>query len=104
MPRNVEIKAFVKDLSKVKEIAAKLSGGQSGTVIQQRDIFFNVNAGRLKLRTLGGEPEAQLIYYNRNDQGGPKLSDYHITCLTNHDDLEKTLTPSLGKKGEVLMN
>lgn len=102
MPRNVEIKAYVKDLAKVKEIAASLSGDSTGTVLVQRDTFFNVSSGRLKLRILKDDPEAKLIYYNRNDQGGPKLSDYHITLVKNYVDLEKTLTLALGKKGEVI--
>lgn len=102
MPRNIEIKAYVKDLANVKKIAAELSGDKSGgKLLVQRDTFFNVSQGRLKLRILQDDPEAKLIYYNRNDQGGPKLSDYHITLVKNYDDLEKTLTLALGKKGEV---
>lgn len=51
MPSNVEIKARVKDVERLKTIAAELSGGEAVT-IQQEDTFFNVLNGRLKLRKL----------------------------------------------------
>ena len=101
MPQNVEIKAYVKDMSKFQKIAAELSGDPTGKVLVQRDTFFNVSQGRLKLRVLKDDPEAKLIYYERDDRGGPKLSDYHITQVKNYQDLEKTLTLALGKLGEV---
>ena len=34
---------------------------------------------------------AQLIFYDRPDVDGPKLSDYHITTVKNPDDLKVTL-------------
>ena len=51
MPRNVEIKAKVEDLSQLKTLAQGLSGGQP-TLIEQEDTFFLVPNGRLKLRVL----------------------------------------------------
>jgi adenylate cyclase class IV len=50
MPRNVEIKARVKDLEEVKKIAASLSGSE-GETINQRDVFFKVNSGSFKCFT-----------------------------------------------------
>ena len=44
MPRNVEIKAKVKNLEEVKSAAASLSN-TDGQVILQRDVFFKVDAG-----------------------------------------------------------
>ncbi len=32
--------------------------------------------------------QAQLIFYSRPDQEGPKLSDYHITLIENPADLK----------------
>jgi adenylate cyclase class IV len=46
MPRNVEIKARVKDLDAVKSVAASLSG-TGGEIINQRDIFFRVSSGKI---------------------------------------------------------
>lgn len=51
MPRNIEIKARVKDLEKIKNLAKSLSGS-SGVLIEQEDTFFNAPNGRLKLREL----------------------------------------------------
>lgn len=51
MPSNVEIKARVKDVAKLKEIARSLSG-EKAVVIHQQDTFFHVPEGRLKLRKL----------------------------------------------------
>lgn len=44
MPRNVEIKARVKNLPEVQRVASELSG-TPGQVIGQRDVFFNVQKG-----------------------------------------------------------
>ena len=52
MPRNVEIKARVSDPEKLKQKASELANGEP-TVIIQRDTFFNVPNGRLKLREKG---------------------------------------------------
>ena len=51
MPANVEIKARVQDIEKLKEKATKLSKSE-GQLIVQEDTFFKSNNGRLKLRQL----------------------------------------------------
>lgn len=51
MPRNVEIKAKVDNMEALKRLAEDRSG-QKPTVILQRDTFFKVASGRLKLRFL----------------------------------------------------
>ena len=99
MPRNVEIKASVPDLEAVKTKAAQLSDSQ-GLEICQKDTFFAVAQGRLKLRHLVGQ-DAQLIFYSRNDQEGPKLSDYHIATSNVPDDLSTVLGKAIGIRGEV---
>lgn len=47
--KNVEIKAYVRNLKHLLE-AAKLLGEKEAEIIKQNDVFFNVNQGRLKLR------------------------------------------------------
>jgi len=49
MPRNVEIKARVEDMSKLVEISKQLCG-EEGVEIYQNDTFFVTEKGRLKLR------------------------------------------------------
>jgi len=99
MPNNVEIKAKIDCLETLKKTAALLSG-TDGEVIQQEDTFFNSPNGRLKLRQLQDAP-AQLIYYARPDQSGPKLSSYHITTTTDPENLKQTLALSMGVVGNV---
>lgn len=48
MPSNVEIKAKVEDFVKVVRKAKELSASE-GEVIEQRDVFFIVPHGRLKV-------------------------------------------------------
>lgn len=100
MPSNVEIKAYLKDVKGVCEKASKLCT-EGPMVIKQRDTFFIVNKGRLKLRKIEGGM-AQLIFYDRQDQTGPKFSDYNITEVTDPDSLKETLGKCLGIKGEVI--
>ena len=51
MPKNVEIKANVKDVKKMKVLAEELSLTE-GKLIVQEDTFFLVPNGRLKLREI----------------------------------------------------
>lgn len=51
MPRNIEIKARVQNVTKLHKVAAELSQS-SGVVLQQEDTFFNTPQGRLKLRVI----------------------------------------------------
>ena len=101
MPRNVEIKAKVKDMTQVEAKAASMATEDPATFVQ-RDVFFRCpeQKNRLKLRYLEGKP-AQLIRYSRADQEGPKTSDYDLYHAQDPQQLEKALTSALGTRGEV---
>ena len=99
MPTNIEIKARARDFNAIRSRAKALSEDRE-QVIQQVDTFFNSEKGHLKLRELGRE-RAQLIYYERPDQGGPKRSDYHIFETGDPDNLRTTLSLALGTRGVV---
>ncbi|KAM9334718.1 uncharacterized protein ABDE67_021264 isoform 2-T2 [Symphorus nematophorus] len=99
MPSNVEIKAKVSDLAKFAEKAAQLSQSE-GTIIRQHDTFFNCSRGRLKLRDFMNE-SGQLIFYERPDTDGPKLSRYSISPTSDPPSLRTVLSDALGVKGEV---
>lgn len=49
MPRNVEIKAKIRDITRIISIAKQLCNND-GEILKQEDIFFKVQSGRLKLR------------------------------------------------------
>ncbi|XP_041636984.1 uncharacterized protein LOC121505596 isoform X2 [Cheilinus undulatus] len=99
MPSNVEIKAKVSDPTKFAEKAAQLSQSE-GTIIRQHDTFFNCSQGRLKLRDFMNK-SGQLIFYERPDTDGPKLSRYSISPTNDPPSLRAVLSDALGVKGEV---
>ena len=99
MPANIEIKAHARDFETIRSRAEKLSDSVM-EVIPQEDFFFNVPQGRLKLRILAPD-SAQLIYYTRPDQEGPKRSDYHIAHTSDPDNLKRVLELAYGIRGVV---
>lgn len=99
MPANIEIKARVRDFAYIKSRAEKLSDAPV-EVIPQEDTFFIVPKGRLKLRVLAPD-RAQLIYYTRPDQEGPKRSDYHIAHTPDPENLKRVLEFAYGIRGVV---
>jgi predicted adenylyl cyclase CyaB len=99
MPRNIEIKAYARDFDEIRRCAEALSDIPC-EVIQQEDIFFPVEKGRLKLRILAPD-RGQLIYYNRPDQEGPKLSEYHIAETSDPEGLKSILAQAYGIRGVV---
>jgi len=127
MPANIEIKARVRDFAALRARAEALSNVPV-QVIPQEDTFFNVaqgqpgarqdagqlrwrrhavsiahaphDTGRLKLRVLAAN-RAQLIFYSRPDQSGPKRSDYHIHETADPAGLKNVLALALGVRGVV---
>ena len=99
MGANIEIKARSRDWERQVAAACELAGGP-GEVIEQVDTFFRVPSGRLKLRQLG-ESRGELIFYERRDLPGPKLSEYNITPTATPVPLRNTLARALGVSAEV---
>ncbi|XP_053678682.1 uncharacterized protein LOC128729058 [Anopheles nili] len=101
--RNIELKAKVngeEDFEHRLAIAKKLTGG-TGTLINQKDVFFNVSKGRLKLRYLT-DKKSELISYDRPDVAGPKLSVFSIMNVDDPQLLEKMLAETVGVRGRVI--
>ena len=99
MPSNIEIKARVRDFNEIRRRAEQLSD-RPVEMISQEDIFFHTPQGRLKLRVLS-QDKAQLIYYTRPDQEGPKRSDYHIFLTSDPENLKRVLELAHGIRGIV---
>ncbi len=96
---NIEIKAHCADPRRIEDHLNDLGAGPAGT-FAQKDIYFNVAEGRLKLRQLGPD-EGHLIFYQRPDEAGPKRSDYDIAFTTDPAALEAMLTKVLGTRAVV---
>ncbi|MGA2490340.1 MAG: class IV adenylate cyclase [Anaerolineales bacterium] len=99
MPTNIEIKASIKDFADLRRRAEALSDTPV-QVIPQEDTFFHTPKGRLKLRLLRTD-FAQLVYYDRPDQNGPKRSNYHIYETHDPEGLKTALSLALGVRGVV---
>ncbi len=100
MGQNLEIKARSVDFRKQSEIAKLLSGGEP-EVIHQKDIFFNVSTGRLKLRVFSPD-SAELIFYNRPDQQGPKISQYKISKTIDPEGIKNILKSAYGIRNTLI--
>ena len=96
---NIEIKARYEDAERAEENLNALGAGMAGT-FHQKDTYFNVERGRLKLRELGSG-EGHLIFYLREDVAGPKRSDYEIAKTEDPEALRAILSKIHGTRVEV---
>jgi predicted adenylyl cyclase CyaB len=99
MPTNIEIKAWVSDLPRLR-VAIETLSDTPAEILDQEDIFFQVPTGRLKLRILGAD-SGELILYHREDAPGPKPSRYQIAPTSDPTALKAILTSVLGAIGVV---
>ena len=99
MPRNVEIKARVSDLQRLRALAESITNSPP-QLIEHEDTFFNVPCGRLKLRAFP-DGRGELIFYERPDAPGPKESDYVIFPAPDAAALKAVLSAALGVRAVV---
>ena len=84
MPRNIEIKARVADLDRVRALAGRL-GARSHGVERQTDRYYVLDADRrVKLRVVHGE-RAELIEYRRPESRSVRASDYTVTAVRDEE-------------------
>jgi predicted adenylyl cyclase CyaB len=96
---NIEIKARTANADKIRQYLLNRGADFKG-IDHQTDTYFNVPNGRLKLRQ--GNIETNLIWYQRNNQPGPKQSDFILTPVADANTLKQTLTNALGVKIAVV--
>jgi predicted adenylyl cyclase CyaB len=99
VPRNVEVKARVPDLMEV-EARARRVATDGPMDLAQEDTFFACRNGRLKLRQFAHGP-GELIHYFRDDDPGPKISEYWISPIESPGMLRESLARALGVVGRV---
>jgi adenylate cyclase class IV len=99
MARNVEIKARVADIEPLSRAVAAVAD-QGPITILQDDTFFRCAGGRLKLRTFS-PTSGELIFYQRPDAAGPKVSSYLLSATSTPDAMRESLAQALGVVGRV---
>ncbi len=107
--RNIEAKFKLDDLARAEKAALELGYRHAG-LLRQRDTFFKVGSGKLKLRE--EEVGARLIFYRRGkhgdaiesrreNRGGLMRSDYEIVPVADPERTRAMLTEALGALAEV---
>jgi predicted adenylyl cyclase CyaB len=110
--RNIEAKFKLADLARAEK-AARALGFLPAGLLRQRDTFFNVASGKLKLRE--EERVASLIFYRRQKHGDAienhggltrsayelMRSDYEIISIAEPERMRALLSEALGLLAEV---
>jgi adenylate cyclase class IV len=99
MARNVEIKARVADIEPLSRAVAAVAD-QGPITILQDDTFFRCEGGRLKLRTFS-PTSGELIFYQRPNAAGPKVSSYLLSATSTPHAMRESLAQALGVVGRV---
>ena len=99
MPKNIEIKTALNNVSAARNAANRLSGGDP-YVLHQEDVFFRCEAARLKLRIFGPH-SGELIRYQRSNVPAARVSQYLIAKTHDPEILRNILTETLGVIGIV---
>lgn len=89
---NYEIKAKCRDPERISKVLREHNAEFRGTD-RQRDTYFRVARGRLKLRE--GNIENNLIHYRRADMEGPKASEVEFFPVEKRSGLKDILLRSL---------
>ena len=94
----VELKARYEDLGKAR---ALLAGAEHVATVHQVDTYFSLGERRLKLRSIEGAREGQLVYYERPDVGGVKESRVLLATIPDAPAVREILARVLPLKAEV---
>jgi len=100
MARNIEIKARAHQFDQLLARAAALAT-EPPLIYRQQDFFYDVPNGRLKLRQFDDNTPAELIFYQRDDRDGPKVSYYSRSPVTNPEAMHTLLAQALNTRGIV---
>ena len=103
--QNLEAKFKLDDLARARQQAEAIGYRYTAT-LEQRDTFFRVARGKLKLRE--EQSGARLIFYGREDSRELKLSSYDIVAIAEPEKTRAMLTRALGaiatvRKTRILM-
>jgi predicted adenylyl cyclase CyaB len=93
--RNVEIKAFDPEPLRSLSVCAEIGAADRG-VLFQRDTYFSVARGRLKLRLETPPGHAVLVQYDREDDVAARESRYRLVPVGDPEALSSALEAALG--------
>ena len=93
-------KAKVTDLAAVRRVVEGLADSGPMT-LEQEDTFFACPRGRMKLRRFAGCAQAELIYYERSPNSGPKECHYIVHPTADPEGLREVLSAALDIRGVV---
>jgi predicted adenylyl cyclase CyaB len=74
--KNLELKVSINNFEEIDKRLKKIGAKFSGT-LNQKDIYYKINKGRLKTREINGK-DFELIFYRRANTANSKFSDYQI--------------------------
>jgi len=94
----VEMKARYEDLGKAR---ALLAGSETVGTFRQVDTYFLTGEKRLKVRSVEGRREGQIVYYERPDVGGVKESRVLLAALPDVGAVLEILRRVLPVQAEV---
>lgn len=98
--KNIEIKFHTPSLSEIHSFLQYHPSISFQWEKEQTDIYFRVNRGRLKLR-FQNNSEAELIFYQRDDDENARLSQYLIYYPGQTNLLKDLLENALGIRSVV---
>ncbi|MGQ9643243.1 MAG: class IV adenylate cyclase [Ignavibacterium sp.] len=82
MARNLEIKVKLDSHRQIKTILTK-NKIKLNDVLHQKDIYYKIPSGLLKLRIENGKQT--LIFYQRNEKSKKRWSDYFLLDISSND-------------------
>lgn len=75
MPTNLELKISVTSHQPLKKILEQI-GAENRGILKQKDVYYSIPNGLLKLRIENGNES--LIFYNRNENSKNRWSDFEV--------------------------
>jgi adenylate cyclase class IV len=80
MPTNLELKIRVTSHQSLKKILEQI-GAENKGMLKQKDVYYSIPNGLLKLRIENGYEG--LIFYNRNENNKNRWSDFEVLQFAN---------------------
>ena len=77
--KNIELKVSVDGFEEIIRLLKKMGAHFKGT-LQQVDTYYEVGGGRLKIREINNR-KFELIFYERPNKRGARISDYHLVAI-----------------------